>query len=272
MTRIPATRVDPDWLALRGPADTRARTANTMLLVRRLADHLAASGPVSGPARLVDVGAGTGAGAGWLRARLPLAQQWRLVDPDPDLVTTAVGPADGWARAIVAGVAELPALLVEEPADAVTCQALLDILTQPEVDTLLSAAAGSRAALLLSLSVTGEVDLTPPHPEDALVGEAFNAHQHRGRRLGPDAGGYAEEVLARSGYDVTTAASPWRLGTTDRDLLRSWLRGRAEAAAEQRPKLADRFRQWLHDREAAVDAGGLHAVVGHLDVLAIPQS
>src|SRR5262245_42843692 len=152
-------------------------------------------------------------------------QHWRLVDHDPDLLARAAPVVDGWAQGVVATVDDLPALLAEEPADVVTCQALIDVLTQSEVDAMLTPAARSRAAVLLSLSVTGEVGLSPSHEDDEMVATAFNAHQRRGGRLGPDGGAYAAHGLRRQGYTVTVAATPWRLVAADTDLLRAWLYG-----------------------------------------------
>ena len=41
--------------------------------------------------------------------------------------------------------------------------------------------------LLFALTVIGRVTLSPAEPLDARIGAAFNAHQRRGGRLGPDA-------------------------------------------------------------------------------------
>lgn len=271
VTQTPADRVDPRWLSLRGPADVRARTTFTAGLAAALAQHLIRRLTVDGePARLVDVGAGTGAGAVWLRARLPVEQDWRLVDRDQGLLATAPPTVEGWARDIVADVGELPRLLAEEPAHVVTCQALLDVLTADEVDAMLAPAVACDAALLLSLSVTGEVTLTPRHHDDDMVTAAFDAHQCRAGRLGPDGGAYAAEALREHGYDVTVASTPWQLGPAESALSRAWLRGYAAAALEQEPEQADRIGRWEQSRETALRDGELSVAVGHLDVLALP--
>jgi hypothetical protein len=271
MTRIEAGHVEPRWLSLRGPADARARTTFGAGLAADLARHLlsrlSGDGQVS---RLVDVGAGTGAGATWLRRRLPVRQDWRLLDQDPHLLEMAPPAVEGWARGIAADVAELPGLLADRPAHVVSCQALLDILTADQLDDLLGTAAASGAAVLLGLSVTGEVALTPSHPEDGPVAEAFNAHQRRAGRLGPDAAAHATAVLRDHGYAVTTAATPWQLGPSDVALVRAWLRGYARAACEQQPEDADRFDAWHRSRDRSAGDGGLDVVVGHLDILGLP--
>jgi len=288
LTEPPADGVDPSWLRLRGPADTRARTRFASGLVDDLARHL--NGLVtdgvderridrsdvdgSDVVRLVDVGAGTGAGARWLRDRLrdrlPTPQHWRLVDHDPGLLACAGPTTDRWAHGVVATVEHLPGLLAGEPADVVSCQALLDVLTAPEVDAMVGPTSLSGAAVLLALSVTGEVTLSPLHHDDEMVAEAFDAHQRRAARLGPDGGAYAAHGLRRQGYTVTMAATPWHLGAADTDLLRAWLQGRADAAAEQSPGMGDRIRTWQESRDRQARRGELSAVVGHVDVLGIP--
>lgn len=283
MTQPPGGDVDPGWLVLRGPADSRARTAFASALAGDLARHLARRGPGPGErdhgddcddsdavVRLVDVGAGTGGGARWLRTRLPLAQDWRLVDHDPDILAAGTDRHQGWARAVVAGVDDLPRLLAEEPAHVVTCQALLDVLTAPQVDALVEAAVSSRAALLLGLSVTGRVQVSPAHPDDGLVGAAFDAHQRRAGRLGPDGGAYAAELLRRDGYRVTVAATPWHLGPAESALAREWVQGRAAAAMEQQPGHGERIARWRRSRMETAGSGRLEAVVGHTDVLGLP--
>jgi hypothetical protein len=269
--QAPANGVDPDWLDLRGPADVRARATYAADLTALLNTYLShALLDDDGVVRLVDVGAGTGTGAGWLRDRLPWEQDWRLVDHDPRLLAVAPATGEGWARVVVADVADLPALLADEPAHVVTCQALLDILTAEEADAVIAPAVASGAALLLSLNVTGEVEISPPHPDDALVADAFDAHQRRAGRLGPDAGAYAARVLHEHGYDVTTAATSWHLDAAESALARVWLEGRATAAAEQRPDQAERIGRWHRDRDRLARHGGLTADVGHVDVLGLP--
>jgi hypothetical protein len=274
LRQAPVDGVDPAWLRLRGPADARARTTFASGLADDLAAHLSERVDGSAEVRLVDVGAGTGAGARWLRdrldARLSVPQHWRLVDHDSHVLAFATPAADGWASAVAATVEGLPALLAEEPADVVTCQALVDVLTAPEVDAMVTTAGDCGAAVLLALSVTGEVVLSPSHHDDDMVAEAFDAHQRRAGRLGPDGGAYAAHGLRRQGYTVTMAATPWHLGAADGDLLRAWLQGRADAALEQAPGRADRIRDWLQSRDQDARRGGLSAVVGHVDVLGLP--
>jgi hypothetical protein len=104
--------------------------------------------------------------------------------------------------------------------------------------------------MLLALTVVGRVTLTPADPRDARFEAAFNDHQRRGGRLGPDA------VAAIPGAIVRP--SPWRLGAGHEDLIAAWLDGWIAAACEQDPALA------------ASRARPLEVTVNHADVLVLP--
>ena len=71
------SRVTPEWLALREPADAAARSVE---LVERLRARL-----VGSPELVIhDLGAGTGSMGRWLAPLLPGPQHWVLHDRDVD--------------------------------------------------------------------------------------------------------------------------------------------------------------------------------------------
>jgi SAM-dependent methyltransferase len=262
------SRYSPAWLGLREPADAAARAAE-------LLDQL----PVRDRWEVRDLGCGTGAMARWLAGRLPGPQHWVLYDRDPALLdhaaaTAASTAADGAQVTVEPRQREVTALSAGELAGAglVTASALLDLLTREEVDRLAAACVEAGCLALLTLSVVGQVELSPADPLDEEVAAAFNAHQRRrvdGRRLlGPDAVDAAAEAFTRHGATVQVRPSPWRLGPAHAELLREWLRGWVAAAYEQRPALGARDGGYLERRLAAAAAGELRAVVGHRDLLA----
>ncbi|MEJ5869018.1 class I SAM-dependent methyltransferase [Pseudokineococcus sp. 5B2Z-1] len=312
--------VPADWLALREPADARARDEAAEALLGPLAEALTGSlaaapaeragpegagrdggaeagrAPGAGGPHVLDVGAGTGAGARWLasrlRARLGRGARWTLLDHDADLLARA-GAAPGatghGARRVLGDLHRAADLLRGTGApgegatdgagrpDLVTATALLDLLRPVEVEVLAGAVVDAGVPLLVALTVTGEVQLDPPDPLDAELAAAFDAHQRRGGRLGPDAVAPVVERLRSAGLEVLTASSPWRLGTAspsggggDADLLAAWARGRAEAAVEHDGALAAPAARWSRAREEQARAGALGAVVGHVDLLALP--
>ena len=124
--------------------------------------------------------------------------------------------------------------------------------------------------MLLSLTVVGRVRLTPAEPLDALIGAAFNAHQRRGRLLGPDAVPTAIDQLRGTGAEVLVRPSPWRLDATHADLTAEWLAGWVAAACEQDPALAEEAGVYRDRRRAQAAAGQLSATVDHADLLVRP--
>jgi hypothetical protein len=248
-----AVRVSPAWLALREPADAAARSEE---LAARLARQLAGAG------RLVihDLGGGSGAMGRWLAPRLPGPQHWVVHDRDPDLLELAVG------RGVEVRRSDITRLTAGDLAGAslVTASALLDLLTADELAGILAACAG--IPLLLALSVVGRVALTPAEPLDARIAAAFDAHQRRGGRLGPDA------VAAVRGWsaDALVRPTPWRLGPAQAALAAEWLDGWVAAACEQDPGLAAEAAAYRERRLAQAAAGALAVTVDHADLLVLP--
>ncbi|BCY07763.1 class I SAM-dependent methyltransferase [Actinoplanes sp. L3-i22] len=241
-----------DWLGLREPADADARSLELV-------------GLLPAPVKVIrDLGCGTGSLGRWLAPRLPVPQFWILTDRDHDLLEIA---ADRMPEGVNVAIDERDVTALTRNdltgADLVTCSALLDLLTAPEVDRLVEVCAQARTNALFTLSVTGRVRMTPADPRDAEVEDAFNAHQRRDAKLGPDAPDYAARAFEKAGARVIVRESAWQLGPQRSDLTAEWLRGWVGAATEERPDLG--FDDYL-----AARLGDLpEAAVGHKDVLAI---
>jgi hypothetical protein len=263
-----AVRVSPEWLLLRESADAAARSAE---LAGRLGRHIATSGPLV----IHDLGGGSGAMGRWLAPRLPGPQHWVVHDRDADLLELAVagapGPAaDGGTVTIEVRRSDITGLTTVDlgGASLVTASALLDLLTADGLTRVLAACAG--CPMLLSLTVVGRVSLTPAEPLDALLGTAFNAHQRRGGKLGPDAVAAAVDQLSVMGAEVIARPSPWRLDAARADLAAEWLGGWVASACEQEPALAAEAGAYRDRRLMQAAAGELGIVVDHADLLVLP--
>ena len=149
-------------------------------------------------------------------------------------------------------------------ASAIVASALLDMLTAEELTRMLRACAGH--PMLVALTVTGRVTLAPADPLDDRIGAAFNAHQRRGGRLGPD----AVDQLRATGAEVLVRPSPWHLGAAHPALTAEWLGGWVAAACEQAPALAAEAGAYRDRRLAQAAAGELSVTVGHADLLVLP--
>jgi Methyltransferase domain len=234
--------VSPEWLLLREPADAAARSAE---LAERLARQL------NGPLVIHDLGGGSGAMGRWLAPRLPGPQHWVVHDRDPDLLELALADPPPGATVEVRQC-DIARLTARDAVDLVTASALLDLLTADELDRMLAAYAG--LPMLLALTVTGHVSLDPADPLDARIEAAFNDHQRRDGRLGPD---------AVDRLDGLVRPSPWRLAPGD--LMVEWLHGWVAAACEQDPELD--AGAYLERRLAQEE---LTVTVDHADVLVLP--
>jgi hypothetical protein len=256
-----------DWLALREPADAKARAADLLEIVRaRLPGGLV----------IHDLGAGTGSMGRWLAPRLPGPQHWIFYDRDSHLLDHAAAEmvdaaADGAPVTVETRVRDITRLTPADLSGAglVTASALLDMLSADEVERVVAACAG--IPTWSTLSVTGHVELTPADPMDAEVEAAFNDHQRRtvdGRALlGPDAVEAAIDAFRRRGVPVATRPSPWRLGPDLAELTVEWFDGWLGAACEQQPDLAARAAGYGRRRRAGIAAGRVTAVVHHTDLL-----
>ena len=243
MTTVDPSGYAPEWLRLREPADAAARADDLVSLIP------------AGPAVIRDLGCGTGSMGRWLSSRLPGPHQWILHDRDPRLVEIAARSVPDVVESSTADVTRLGDLT---GTTLVTASALLDLLAVEEIQRLVKSCVDARCPALFTLSVTGSTELTPPDPSDAAIREAFNDHQRREGKLGPDAVAFTAAEFTRHGWTVHTRPSPWRLGPGHQDLIDTWYHGYVAAAQEQDPTLA------VPDRRLTA------VTVHHRDLLALP--
>ena len=268
-------QVSPAWLRRREAADAAARAWE-------LVDEVAVRLPSGGGAVIHDLGCGTGSMGRWLAPRLKGTQHWVLSDRDAALLSRAArslpgDAADGAPVTLETHQRDVTRLERADLAGAslITASALLDVITADELARLVASCADAGCPTLLTLSVTGNVELTPSDPLDRHIADAFNAHQRRttgGRRLlGPDAAGAAATAFTERGYDVLVRPSPWRLGPAQAPLTAEWLTGWVVAACQQRPELAVAATAYARRRLTEARAGRLGVTVHHHDLLATPR-
>ena len=266
-------RVSPAWLELREPADARARSTGLVDCLRRNLPH--------GGTRVVhDLGSATGSMTRWLAPRLGGPQHWVLHDRDEHLLARAADAVPTTAeRSAVTMETRLGDITRLGPAglagaSLVTASALLDMLTADELDRLVTSCSGAGCPVLLTLSVTGRVELAPADPLDTTLGAAFDEHQRRsvgaGSLLGPDAARLAVARFRDLGAVVTVRQSPWSLGARSECLAGEWLAGWVGAACEQHPELEAACTAYLARRAAHLAAGRFRVTVHHVDLLARP--
>jgi hypothetical protein len=161
--------------------------------------------------------------------------------------------------------------------DAVLTQALLDLASEEWLVSLADWLAEQQIPFLASLTVDGRVEWTPADIRDGDVQHAFRVHQTFDRGFGvspgPRAAQRMQQLLAARGFDVWVEKTDWNIPSDDVPMIEGMLDGIAWAAseaAEQAGVDQALVSGWYRDRKASLSAVGLR--VGHLDLLAIPQT
>lgn len=295
------------WLAQREPFDRAARaSAGSAFDWKALATQLRGEGAGEAAITVLDLGCGTGASLRELAPRLGGVQCWRLVDHDAALLTAVPEALMRWARPhgwqvrpcgnglrvdgddfqldiacvqadLATGATGFDAVPFDG-AQLVTCAALLDLVSAPWLEALVVRCAGIGAAVCWALSVDGRLAWTDAEADDALVHDAFRAHQRRDKGFGAALGDAAVQVampcLATAGYRLQAAESDWVVdgtrGAADRAMLRALLDGMAHAAREQCPAHAAPIDAWCARRLAMLGTTRLR--VGHIDLLGWPPA
>ncbi len=171
------TGFSAEWLALREPADHRARNRELLAALARLFSDRES-------VRVLDLGSGSGSNLRGTAPHLPLRQNWRLVDYDPELISAAQGALSAWAdcgdrarRARCAWrrdehvldvefrLADLAAgieAVLDEPADLVTAAAFFDLVSAEWIERFVVAIAARRLPLYTVLIYNGDEAWDPP--------------------------------------------------------------------------------------------------------------
>ena len=280
------TGFSAEWLALREPADHRARDR---ALQDRICQQLTMVARTEQRAvRLIDLGCGSGSNLRALASMLPAQQHWTLVDYDPLLLAAARTALVAWADQVISDSTSLTlrknnktieiefaqvdlARDIERvlawPADAITAAAFFDLVAE---SWLVRFCRALRTTLYTVLTYNGSEQWLPPHAADASMLKAFHAHQKTdkgfGVAAGPDAATIMQRELTACGFQVGLAPSPWQIDQTEAAFIQALATGSAEAVRETGLLSDQDIKQWLAARVTAQ-----HCSVGHWDILATPS-
>ncbi len=287
------TGFSAQWLALREPADHRARHPGLCAQMTAYF-NTAESGlgrTAERPFRMVDLGCGSGSNLRAIAPALPAHQHWTLVDYDPALLMAARHALSQWADQVqvsdarphsitlvkdhkhieVTFLQEDLAVNVERvlamPTDLVTAAAFFDLVSP---DWLVRFCQALTVPLYTVLTYDGTEIWTPPHAADQKMLQAFHAHQATdkgfGLSAGPDATDILRMALTARGFHVQVGSSPWQLGASDRDLMSALASGSANAVAETKLVANEDRQDWLSARLRAQSCQ-----IGHWDLFATPS-
>ncbi len=277
------TGFSAQWLALREPADHRARDASLRDQVVHDLAHLARVRP--GPIKFVDLGCGSGSNLRALAPHMPATQHWTLVDYDPALLSAAKAALVQWADQMVSDQDMLVLLkndkhisvkfLCEDlsshledvlalPTDLLTAAAFFDLVAEDWLERFCGLL---RSPLYTVLTYNGQEIWHPPEPMDAAMLKAFHAHQQTdkgfGAAAGPNAVNVMETLLKARGFAVSKAQSPWKLAAADCNLIEQLAIGSAGAVLETKQVSAEEVSAWKKSRSVAQTCE-----IGHTDLYA----
>lgn len=270
-----------EWLALREPADRRARN-------RELEGALSARFALRDEISVLDLGSGTGANLRALAPLLPAKQVWTLTDRDPALLDAAKTALAKWADASEekdgclhlsrersrievsfrqADLAREAGTLIAGKPNLVTASAFFDLVSPEFIRALASSIASARATFYAALTYNGLQRWTPHRPTDNQMTAAFHQHQMRDKGFGIAAGPIAASQLADqfriNDYMVLEGRSDWRLDGPDRMLVDELVRGYAVAVGETGMVKDTDIVGWVNVKRTG-------AIVGHEDIFAVP--
>jgi SAM-dependent methyltransferase len=279
------TGFSAEWLALREPADHRARDQalqNTICEQLEIVAHAEQRA-----VRLIDLGCGSGSNLRALALKMPEQQHWTLVDYDPLLLTAARAALVAWADQVISHDAKLTirkatktieiefaqvdlARDIERvlawPADLITAAAFFDLVAEP---WLIRFCHALRVPLYTVLTYDGVEQWLPAHAADASILKAFHAHQKTdkgfGIAAGPDAATIMQRELIARGFQVMLTPSPWQIDQTEAAFMQALATGSAAAVRETGLLSHQEIDAWLAARLTAQ-----HCTVGHWDILATP--
>jgi SAM-dependent methyltransferase len=280
------TGFSAQWLALREPADHRARDRT---LQNKVCEQLANVARTEQRAvRLIDLGCGSGSNLRALATSLPEQQHWTLVDYDPLLLAAARAALIAWADEVINESTSLTlrknnkileiefsqvdlARDIERvlawPADVITAAAFFDLVAE---SWLVRFCQALRTTLYTVLTYDGSEQWLPPHSADSAMLKAFHAHQKTdkgfGVAAGPDATSVMQRELTARGFQVTLASSPWKIDQTEAAFIHALATGSAAAVRETGLLNELEVNQWLTARMSAQ-----HCMVEHWDILATPN-
>jgi hypothetical protein len=263
-----------EWLALREPFDIAARDdelANYFLAQVAQRAQVAQAGPV------VDLGAGAGSNISRLSilaAGLGHQLSWRHVDNDADLLAVA---RDRFSADESVSIAQLDISLALEDvlqgAAAVTCAALLDLVSADWISRLADHLARERLPLLALLTYDGRMQWSLADASDSVLARAFHrdmlSDKGFGPALGPDAAFVLDAALGERGAATQLRDSYWRIAASESAMLTA-MNASLSAAALRAAHAPERsaIAAWSARRAQQIVGGQVSLVVGHQELLA----
>jgi hypothetical protein len=158
-------------------------------------------------------------------------------------------------------------------ASAVTCAALLDLVSAAWINQLANRLASGRLPLLALLSYDGRMQWSLADASDAVLARAFHrdmlGDQGFGPALGPNAAFDLAAALTERGAITQLRDSYWRIAASDSAMLTA-MNASLSAAARRGARGLEHpaIEAWSALRARQIAGGEVSLVVGHQELLA----
>ena len=287
---------DPiQWLSHRFACDAAARHAATE---RQFLDFFAQHQTTL---RLVDLGSGTGANFRYYFERIPHPQSWTLIEQDPALSEACRvslrqfadergytwEEEDGQLRinkpgqtatvSLVSGRIEQVEQLTDlTQTDAITANAVFDLLSFEQFDTLVGKLIQYEVCLLATLNYY-ETSFLPFAEEDHRFLRLYHTHMKRpqpfGMAMGADCSEEMLDLLEQHPMAVAQGGSQWHLKKHHSTMHHYLLHFMENALHELNLSAAERqgFDQWFEEKRQLSRERKLEIIVDHSDIFAYPR-
>jgi len=160
-----------EWLALREPIDHAARDAGVLAAVIKL---------IKGetPARITDIGSGTGSTIRAIEKETDHPIAWHLVDNDAALLEVATAESQNTdVKTSLADLSKSLDAVFAHDCDLVTTSAFLDLVSTKWLSGFVDALKTHKKPFYAALTYDGRAGAMPPIGHDDIILNAFNAHQ-----------------------------------------------------------------------------------------------
>lgn len=276
------------WLELRIPYDTKGRNLNVEASCQK---HLEKHKRL----RIVDLGAGTGANCRYYLRKIAQDQEWFLVEQNQELLEIAFDRLISWALdngyesklqnsrldlknqdhkiiiyKTVGSILDLENLIDIETLDLAVANAVFDLFSEQQFQTLLECLKKYQLPLLTTANYTG-MSFNPQTDEDSCFISYYHQHmqreQHFGRGMGPNCGSYMWEAMKCIGMKGLQRESPWEISSSDPVFLQLLLEFMEKSIPEilEDATLEDELNTWLRKKEQMIVQQGLSCNVAHQD-------
>lgn len=251
--------------------------------------------------KVVDVGSGTGANFKYYFSRIPHQQEWILIEQNGDLIEACRAGLQTFANEkgyncqvqaklltitdsgktatvwVMQGSVDHLEQLTDLPrTDVVTANAVFDLLSYEQFDTLVGKLARHDVCLLATLNYY-ETSFLPFSEKDHRFMRWYHMHMKRpqpfGIAMGPDCSKEMLDLLTQHHMMIEQEGSQWHLKKSHTTMHHYLLHFIEHALAELNlsPEEKQDFSAWLDYRKKLCRARELEIIIDHSDIFAYPR-